>query len=396
MGGRELKIRVSIDTLLFWSVALFCTYSLWYHYVFSPIGSIMLISGGLMAVALVVSLMKKRKITGVSYVLIFAIYSIIISFLFNDYNVLTYNAAMNILKSILPMLCVYCYIGNDGNKMKKIMVLIAIIITLLSISLFLFGTINDTGALVLENLNANVFSCFILLGLIAEVYLLHEVNGSIKIILLIMIAIGFVAQIMAYSRRGILVYVFFVLTYLHSYVSINQKGKILSRLIIIMLVLVMAFYVLLNFESLIGNLTIFQNMGQTGSDIARAYYQLVAWNIFIENPILGGGLNAVASQIEMYSHSLYYELLACTGIIGTILFLLPLIRLIVKLLKTSSNKKLGANDRIKSRTIMWGAICMLISGVAVVYIYDVHCYILIAILESYQNVIKRIEGVNKG
>ena len=54
----------------------------------------------------------------------------------------------------------------------------------------------------------------------------------------------------------------------------------------------------------------------------------IAWQIFVEKPLLGGGLNQFRywSGTGAYSHSTYAEAIADFGLVGCIIYFFPIFK----------------------------------------------------------------------
>ena len=133
-----------------------------------------------------------------------------------------------------------------------------------------------------------------------------------------------------------------------------------------------------------------------GGDAARARYQAFAWEQFKEHPIVGIGLGGVAYHMGAYSHSMFYELFSCTGIILACIFLVGLFHFGFSYWRMNKlYRKAKLNKEIVYVTaeclIFW--LCLVVSGYAVVMIYDYNFYFSIALLAAiYKNI--KINGVN--
>lgn len=68
------------------------------------------------------------------------------------------------------------------------------------------------------------------------------------------------------------------------------------------------------------------NVTEDMSALRRAYMKQDAIELFKNHPLCGIGLNSYkhVARYNTYAHSNYYEMLACLGIIGTILYYIPL------------------------------------------------------------------------
>ena len=131
----------------------------------------------------------------------------------------------------------------------------------------------------------------------------------------------------------------------------------------------------------------------TGGDVRRNYYHHAAIELFKKSPLFGKGLGAVSNEIGMYSHSFYYELLACTGFAGTAIMLIYIIRELICFGKNSLKRFIKDSEiRVYSRLMFWYTCAILICGVAVVMIYDSYFYVILSILACSMNVL--MERIN--
>ena len=97
----------------------------------------------------------------------------------------------------------------------------------------------------------------------------------------------------------------------------------------------------------------------------------------------------MAVYAGMYSHSMYHELLACTGIVGTCILVGNLIINMVRLFIDSFKIDDGYSDlKICSRCMMLFVGAILVGGFAVVYIYDMYFYIILGLIAASSKVIR--------
>ena len=87
----------------------------------------------------------------------------------------------------------------------------------------------------------------------------------------------------------------------------------------------------------------------------------------------------------MYSHSMYYETLASTGVLGGFLLFGSILSNMFKFLKRAKSSKL---EELKMKCYMGacGFFVILLSGIAVVSIFDAYFYIMLGILGALGNV----------
>lgn len=386
------KMIIRKDTVILWLIGIFLLYMCWFQYAVKPINGFLSIIG---IVLLCVSINGQRRINDYRYlfsVAFFVIALLVSGILFSKDKSLFFNLFFEILKCLLPMIAIYNYVGTDKERLKKLFSLIFISILLMSISLLFKGMDAVNGAIVLGDLNSNKFSCYVLVGVIAALYLLNEYDSRmIRFVLVISLVIMAIAQIEAASRRGVVVFAFMIVTYIHSIIFVKYKEKPAYKLASIFVALILLSVIYLSFSDKFADTVVFRRflLRNSAADQARAYYQKEAWNIFLSNPLFGEGLGAVMRRVGMYSHSLYYELLASGGIIATFCLLFPFVTKIVqywKASKVSTDIKL----MVQARTMVWFIVGVLISGIAVVYFYDIDFYIILGIFATYSNTLNSL------
>jgi len=386
---KRVNEKQIVDELTFAVLSVFLLYDFWFQYAVKTIDGILSILGIIIMVLFFARLRLSIEFYRyILFVFLFILFSIVSGYLFALDRTTFSSLYIRILKYIIPMLCMYNYVGWDYLRLKKIMFVVAISVLALSISMFFSGKVDFMGAVIVGDLNSNVFSSFLLLGMTANIFLLNSSNSKFLTILLIgVIAVELVAQLFAASRRGILIFFFLIVTYIHSLISIKYNTKPFYKIVTVIFILAVVALVLVKFESINDKFIIIQEFGRTSGDSLRKQYQAVAWRLFLDNPICGQGLGCVQYRIGMYSHSLYYELLSSVGIIGIFIIIYPLLRKAVAFWKGSNRIEDGnVEDKIQLRSMAWNVIAVLITGVAVVYIYDANFYIFIAIFASTQSV----------
>ena len=116
-------------------------------------------------------------------------------------------------------------------------------------------------------------------------------------------------------------------------------------------------------------------------DVLRERYQTIAMQQFAKQPIFGVGLNGLQSIMGVYSHSLYYETLSCTGIIGTLILFGTLLTVGKRLYQNTKKSEGQTPDKIYiSRLCFFFFIALMVSGFAVTMIYEFFFYICWAIM----------------
>ena len=387
---RYIRKNEIVNNFKFFVVCVFLAYVLWFQYAFFSINGMISLLGILLLVLEVLSVKRVKYYRPILFVLGFLFFAALFGIPFASYRELTMSTFIDIIELLIPMVGIFSCVDYDYDRFKRLMFVICIIIFALSISLLVKGTASYTGALVISDLNSNVYSAFILLGVISTLFLLSSSNNKIISVLLTGVLITeCIAQVLAASRRGLVVLVFMLLTYVHSLLSIKYKRQTGYKILTFVIVLIL-FLILASQSQKLSSLVVVQRLtgGITGGDLKRAMYQSVAWKQFLTSPLWGCGLASVQGKIGVYSHSLYYELLACTGILGLFLLLLPLAKKGIFFWKKST-VYCKIETKMEARTLSWGILGLFLTGIAVVFIYDVDFYIFIAVFSAYQGILLR-------
>ncbi len=376
-------------------------YAFFFQYAVTAIGGAML---GLCAVLIIfcfiqVLIVQKGKITR-SYldaILLFVIGSVILTVGITSEGYGT-DLAARMIEYVLTSYSIYLLLRVCPDYIENVMWGTSIAITLLALASFIKGVVvSSSGAIGLEGLNSNSMSSFFLIMYFTSFCLFYKKRRFlIRILLLFMIAAVAVAQVSAASRRGFIVLALFtLLSLVFGIIPLKAKKKSKKRFFLFVLLLFGIGAALIFMQNYLLENTILgaRLMGLYDSgDAARVRYQTFALQQFKEHPILGIGLGGVAFHMGAYSHSLYYELLACTGILMTLIFAYGVIKmlrgywLLNKIFKTSDEQKV---NRYLSQIGFVFMLCILVSGIAVVMIYDFHFYyslaLLVALLSQLKN-----------
>lgn len=389
-GDEMYTVRLRIERMQLLKILLIILffYTIWFQYAVTVIPSFFTVLGLLLTMVVftrITSELELKYLVGpFALIVIWTISSIVFS---ENYEV-SFFELYSIIKYCLPMLAIYVFVGTSRSRFTKLCKIITFVVTLLALSLIIQGTPGSTGAIVLNDLNSNKFSCYINMGEMTALYLLCEkMLLRKKIVLFGAITVCGIAQFMAASRRGVVVYIFLLFVYFYSQVFIKNRKKSLKIIIGLIagavIVVAVASYLFLNADSI---LVVSRFMGNiTLGDQARRLYQSTAMEIFCDNPLLGMGLGAVSTRIGMYSHSLYYEVLATSGLLGLCLLVLYFVWNTYRLCVF---KKRVDDIVIKTQTyvIVGSMVSVLLAGIAVVYIYDIDFYILLGLFAAYRHI----------
>ncbi len=316
------KMVIQKDTVIFWIISILLLYMLWFQYAVAVNGLVMPVCAAILGLYIVLGNRSLQFYRELIPIFLFFLCCLVSSLLSPDASS-GFGLLVSMLKYSIPMIAIYVYVGRDKEKLKKILWIISISCFLVALFCLFNGTITMTGAVTLGDLNSNVLSTYLMLGLISNLLLLtNDVFIKKKGILFVFIVIEAAAQLASASRRGILVFIFLCVTYAFVKLTIQSptKNAIIKYIVIIFIVIlgiaIFADEILVKVESAAFFQRFLGTAATVGGDRMRMYYQQVARELFTSSPLIGNGLGAVARHAGVYSHSMYYETLACTGLAG--------------------------------------------------------------------------------
>lgn len=384
-----------VSEILALFLGMFFLYAFWYQYAHAPVEKVLPLMG---IVIVFLSLCNIKRVPGyyrdLLPVFVFAIYITLFG-LISAYDVTTSkHYLMNICEYLIPMIGVYVYIDSDYKKFLRVLKMLVISIIMICLSSLANGHVTNTGAIIVGTLNANVESSLLALGVTSSMLLLFcsRTQKFEKIILLASILIFVKTQIDCASRRGFAVLVFLIVAGLLVAIRTRYRDNKAVKWLTLLAVICGFLAILTTISETLGGSVLFERFSSKGNegDRLRKVYQAKAFSLFLQSPLLGTGLGYVAVYAGMYSHSMYYELLACTGIIGTTIIVGVLVIDMYRLFLYSNRINQNNEDLIIcARCMMLFALAVLLGGFAVVYIYDMYFYVMLGLIASACKVIRR-------
>jgi O-antigen ligase len=116
-----------------------------------------------------------------------------------------------------------------------------------------------------------------------------------------------------------------------------------------------------------------------------------AWETFKANPFFGVGLGNYSYYFGYYSHATYSEIIACTGLFGTILYVgiwVPLGLSLTRLLKRLRQNKYFSTwgYDIKMLSVLFAI--MIFYGFTIIHFYQVDSYFILGIMLGWREIIR--------
>ena len=239
----------------------------------------------------------------------------------------------NVAYAMLLNWCFGEYIYQGRHDIRHICTVITGVAVLLAVNFFLNST-TEEGRRSLD-INENVLGMSAAFSFGVLLYGAKEAKWKKWPVNLLVIVVAFIGLLTG-SRKSLLLMLLFVLAFLLFWKPERNMGKFLGRLFIMILVAAVVIFLVLKVDVLydaIGNrlekmyLQWFLGEDVDESSISRAKMVAVGLNIFSKKPWIGFGHNAfkLGGGYDTYSHNNYVELLCSLGILGTVLYYLPVI-----------------------------------------------------------------------
>lgn len=218
---------------------------------------------------------------------------------------------------------------------------------------------------------------------------------------LILITILFYANSLTGSRKNLIAILLIVGTWYILCWMPNHRKNFLHILIVTVLIIILVGYCYTHIYlgSDMANRMNELVVSSDGKQNARIDMYKIAWGIFKNNPLFGLGFHGYGffvGNINSYSHATYAEVIATTGLCGSILFLgmyiYSIIKIVINVVKVKRIVELEDTlILLKLALVLWFSI--LFMSIGVIYFYELFCFIIWGILFSMiQITSKRIEN----
>jgi O-antigen ligase len=128
-----------------------------------------------------------------------------------------------------------------------------------------------------------------------------------------------------------------------------------------------------------------------GSETTRIGMYDAAFELFKGSPLVGVGFNnyRALSGFGTYSHSTYAEALACTGIIGCLLYFIPYLTTLFHYMKIVANRKVDALLLQQGRTMMGLYAVLLFLGIGTIHFYEITSSIEFGMIFAFYHIYKK-------
>ncbi len=380
-------------------ILILVAYSFYFQYAIKSIDGLMIILCGAIILCACIQIFWIQKgtieVSMMVSIIVYVVLSAFITITITSHGRYGTDVCIRMVEYVFTAYSLFLILKDRLEYLRVVLWMTCVSVAFLAITTLTSGVVvTSTGAIGLAGLNTNSMSSFFILAVFACFVLVSiEKKMIIKLFLAVCMIVIVLSMISAASRRGFIVLSALIgLSLLFGIVPLKSKNKSRTRwfltFFIILLVVVTFAYVqnyLLENTVLGSRLTGSMDTG----DMARDKYQNFAKAQFESHPILGIGLGGIKFYMGAYSHSLYYEVFSCTGIILSVFLLLVLLKYGIKLFH---NQKLYKNkDKVKCYLMIEGFLywlCILVSGISMVMIYDLYFYLSLAILAAMLEIVE--------
>lgn len=274
------------------------------------------------------------------------------------------------------------YVSSIKQSINWLLKVVYLSCIICCIHMLFFGYYYAANRIVLSSINnPNMLGMILSTGIFSVVYMFNRVNSRELVFNIVRITPLLYCTIMTGSRKALLFSITIIIVYL-IYVfikTVNTKNAInkIVLLLIIIIIIATVYYIYINYFVNTATYKRIQNVFNEVGDKERIKMYKEAIEIFKEHPLFGVGLNQFRfySSLEAYSHSTYAESLSCFGIIGSLIYFLPIVYTLVYLIKITKYK-----NSFKLVITCSLLVIEIVLGTTVIYFYDFVHYIILGIV----------------
>lgn len=283
-----------------------------------------------------------------------------------------------------------CYISNGEKNMDWLLKIITFVALLCAFQTILFGQPFRSAGVYVTTMSSHNNPNGLALVMVAGVFSLIQrmIKGKNLIVLMVAIMIFVYVVTLTGSRKNLVACILLVglwggYTLFSRNTGLTQGKKIMWLCIIAIAVGFVSFY----YRNYFFNSAIFARLSKLsdGSSInGRVSLYKYAINLWKDNPFFGVGYDQYRVYIGEMSHSTYAELLACSGIIGCLIWIIGMFTQFKKNFILILNKGESQFYYIFAMNILMFVIELVI-GIGQVWMYDIiHLILLTYIFGAIQ------------
>lgn len=245
-----------------------------------------------------------------------------------------YEQIYNMLNAISLNITVTCYIIYEKEDFEDVCKWLFPVLMLYLLQSLVIGNFDWEGRFSPGGAT-NQFGIATSYIFLFALYSIKFRKKTYKVLPITLMALALVLTLLTGSRKALINLIFFICIIMVFPKYDKSFMRNLIKIILIIGIALVALFVIMKIDVIynvvgkrIVTLISYYNgdVTQDMSALRREYMKQDAIQIFKEHPLCGIGLNSFkyAARYNTYAHSNYYEMLACLGIVGTVLYYIPL------------------------------------------------------------------------
>lgn len=384
-------------------LAVIYIYSQYFQSVLFEIPNFLIGLGVLLVIILLFKLYRDRVTLSsvmtkeIWYALAFLVISSLLGFAVAPSKDMLIDSVMLVLQGTVLMIILSYEIRRTGSIdwIANIIIFVAVL-QAISLVIHPVAYANTLGRYsIADDVNPNGLAISLAYGAFFALYKLKKANLFSRYIWLSSIGLLIYCIIQTGSRKGFFAIVFMVVLWMAFCYKESQKDMTFFKkcLDFLMVIAILTFGLIFTMNNMAES-TLLMRLETLFSEgnITRENMYIWAWETFKSYPLTGIGFGNYRYYYGMYSHATYAEIIACTGLLGTILYAgiwiplgLSLTRLLKKL-RHNNVLRLWSYD-IKILSVLY--IIMLFYGICIIHFYQVDSYFILGIVFGWRELIKR-------
>lgn len=368
----------------------------WFQIVFFQIPNMLLILGIGLMIPIILHLVKfntpvkQGLTTELNLWIAFGITSLFLGYFVATNKIIFVNSILTFFEYLLVIYAII-YISRVDNNESFFIKTIFVYCIVCAATTILAGVELRSGRVTMGILNnPNSLGILMTIGVFTALYLIDFQKLWNVITQLFLVGCFLYVIILSGSRKsflaGILLLLYWVSFVLYKKLKHEKTSKKIMIISLLFLGISLLYGIMVPFfedSILFSRLDVLLQ----GGDQTRKMMYMEAFDFFKQSPIVGVGYKQfeVISVFRTYSHSTYAETLACTGLVGTILYFSPFVLLLRKFIKDIREKK-GDYIRVQQSSLwlgMLGVITFL--GIGIIHYYELDVTIVLGIMLAYCN-----------
>lgn len=308
-----------------------------------------------------------------------------------------FSSAKMFIEFLISYLLIILY--SDADQSIHFAINVFVLHGLLAEVLMLFSGMNTFRISFSESVNVNTIGtmltfsiAFILYEMIAAKKTVLKVVICVSAILLLLIGIMLTVSKKSIFASAALILLWIVCCYRTTFINLKRSYRVLLFAALILIGYLVYRWYTSTYAAQIEYMLYRMSQTVEGDSTQRRIFLIKEGvQTFLEHPILGVGFNNARyySEYATYTHCFYVELLACTGIIGTLIFSSGMVSIWAKI--GSTFKRFRSFPEVKKNQIVFMIIIYLVLLVyswtqIIFYIYSL--MYMLATLNAFGNLLK--------